>query len=147
MRTTFPFLAAVVIAGALASGCASAEKKFGRGVSNMLEFARLGEVRRSVEQTTLFDQPGGHYTAGFVKGLNRSLARTGLGIFEVVTAPLPPYDPLLTGYLKVDPVYPDNYAPGILADSLFATDTNLGFSGGDVAPFIPGSRFRIFDTH
>jgi hypothetical protein len=30
---------------------------------------------------------------------------------------------------------------------MFATDTNLGFSGGDVAPFIPGSRFRIFDTH
>ena len=147
MRTSLPFLAAVVIAGALASGCTSAEKKFGRGVSNMLEFTRLGEVRRSVEQTTLFDQPGSHYTAGFVKGLNRSLARTTLGIYEVVTAPLPPYDPLLTGYLNANPVYPDNYSPGILADSLFATDTNLGFSGGDVVPFIPGSRFRIFDTH
>ena len=147
MRTTFPFLAAVAIAGALASGCASAEKKFGRGVSNMLEFTRLGEIRRSVEQTTLFDRPDSRYTGGFVKGFNRSLARTTLGIYEVVTAPLPPYDPLLTTYLKADPVYPDNYAPGILADSLFATDTNLGFSGGDVAPFIPGSRFRIFDTH
>ena len=147
MRTSFPFLAAVVIAGALASGCTSAEKKFGRGVSNMLEFTRLGEIRRSVEQTTLFEQPTGHYTAGFVKGFNRSLVRTTLGIYEVATAPLPPYDPLLTDYLNKDVVYPDAYAPGILADSLFATDTNLGFSGGDVAPFIPGSRFRIFDTH
>jgi hypothetical protein len=28
---------------------------------------------------------------------------------------------------------------------VFETDINLGFSGGDVAPIIPGSRFRIFD--
>ena len=25
--------------------------------------------------------------------------------------------------------------------------TRVGYSGGDVMPFIPGSRFRIFDTH
>jgi len=25
-------------------------------------------------------------------------------------------------------------------------DTALGFSGGDLAPMIPGSRFRIFDN-
>jgi hypothetical protein len=24
-------------------------------------------------------------------------------------------------------------------------DTSLGFSGGDIIPFIPGSRFHIFD--
>ncbi len=147
MRAKLSFLAAVVIAGALVSGCANVEKKFSRGVSNMLEPARLGEVRRSVEQAALFEQPGGHYTAGFMAGLNRTVVRTSLGVYEVVTAPLPPYDPLLTDYLSPNPVYPANYAPGILADSLFATDTNLGFSGGDVAPFIPGSRFRVFDTH
>jgi putative exosortase-associated protein (TIGR04073 family) len=147
MRTTLPFLAAVVIMGALASGCANAEKKVSRGFSNMAEFARLGEIRRSVEQTALFDKPGAHYTSGFVKGFNRSLARTGVGIYEVVTAPFPPYDPVLTTYISPDPVYPDNYKPGILADSMFSTDTNLGFSGGDVAPYIPGSRFRVFDTH
>jgi hypothetical protein len=33
-----------------------------------------------------------------------------------------------------------------MADSLFATDTAIGYSGGDVAPFIPGSRFRIFEN-
>ena len=147
MRTSFPFLAAVVIAGALASGCTSAEKKFGRGVSNMLEFARLGEMRRSVEQTTLFEQPGGHYATGFIHGLAKTFARTGIGLYELHTWPFPPYGPVTTDYLSPNPVYPDNYAPGILADSLFATDTNLGFSGGDVAPFIPGSRFRVFDTH
>jgi len=52
------------------------EKKLGRGISNMAEFARLGEMRRSIEQTALFDQPGGHYTTGFIRGLNRvSLGR------------------------------------------------------------------------
>jgi hypothetical protein len=29
---------------------------------------------------------------------------------------------------------------------VFDTDTYMGFSGGDVAPFIPGSRFRVFDN-
>jgi len=147
MRATFPFLAAVVIAGALASGCANVEQKFSRGMNNMFEPVRLGEIRRSVEQSALFGQPGTYYTAGFVQGLNRTLARTGLGVYEVVTAPVPPYNPLLTDYLTVNPVYPANYAPGVLADAMFATDTDLGFSGGDVAPFIPGSRFRVFDTH
>ena len=112
----------------------------------MAEFARLGEIRRSVEQTALFEQPGGHYTAGFIKGLNKSFARTGVGIYEVVTSPFPPYDPVFTDYLSPNPVYPDNYHPDILDDALFATDTNMGFSGGDVAPYIPGSRFKIFNT-
>jgi hypothetical protein len=77
--------------------------------------------------------------------MNRTLARTGLGIFELVTAPFPPYDPMFTDYLAPGPVYPDNHHPRRLSDSLFATDTTLGFSGGDVAPMIPGSRFRIFE--
>jgi putative exosortase-associated protein (TIGR04073 family) len=146
MRNIFAFLATLVIAGILSSGCSSAEKKLGRGVSNMTEFARLGEIRRSVEQTALFDQPGGHYTTGFIRGFNKTLARTGVGVYEVVTAPFPPYGPVCTSYLSPNPVYPDNYSPDILDDALFATDTNMGFSGGDVAPYIPGSRFKIFNT-
>ena len=146
MRNIFAFLATLVIAGILSSGCSSAEKKLGRGVSNMTEFARLGEIRRSVEQTAIFDQPGGHYTTGFIKGFNKTLARTGVGVYEVVTAPFPPYGPVCTSYLSPNPVYPDNYSPDILDDALFATDTNMGFSGGDVAPYIPGSRFKIFNT-
>jgi putative exosortase-associated protein (TIGR04073 family) len=146
MRKTFPFLAALTIAAALASGCASSQKKLGRGVSNMGEFARLGELRRSVEQTTLFEKPGGHYTAGIIQGLSKSFARTGVGIYEVVTAPFPPYDPVFTDYLAPNPVYPDNYHPGTIEDALFATDANMGFSGGDIAPYVPGSRFKIFNT-
>jgi putative exosortase-associated protein (TIGR04073 family) len=146
MRNIIPFLATLAIAGVLSSGCSSAEKKFGRGMSNMAEFARLGEIRRSVEQTTLFDQPGGHYATGFIKGFNKSLARTGVGIYEVVTCPFPPYTPVFTDYLSPNPVYPDNYRPDIIDDSMFATDTDMGFSGGDIAPYIPGSRFKIFNT-
>ena len=147
MCKRLPILAAIVLVGALASGCANTEKKFGRGMSNFIEPLRLGEMRRSMEQTGLFDGPDAAYGAGFIRGLNRTLARTGVGIYEIVTAPLPPYDPVWTDYLSPSPVYPDNYTPNLAEDSTFATDANLGFSGGDVMPFIPGSRFRIFDTH
>jgi putative exosortase-associated protein (TIGR04073 family) len=116
-------------------------------MANTFEVVRGGEFRRTVEQTTLWDGPDTGATMGFVRGFNRTMARTGIGIYEVVTAPFPPYDPVFTDFLAPGPVYPDNYTPRALEDSMFATDTNLGFSGGDVAPFIPGSRFRIFDTH
>jgi len=147
MRNTFTLLASLAMAGALLTGCANTEKKLGRGMSNMTELVRLGEMRRSIEQTALFDQPGGHYATGFLRGLNRTLARTGVGIYEVVTAPFPPYDPIFTDYLSPNPVYPDNYRPGILDDAMFATDANMGFSGGDIFPYVPGSRFKIFETH
>jgi putative exosortase-associated protein (TIGR04073 family) len=146
MRNILPFFGTLVIAGVLCSGCANTETKLGRGMSNMTEFARLGEMRRSIEQTALFDGPGGHYATGFVRGLARTVARTGVGVYEVVTAPFPPYDPVFTDYLSPNPVYPDNYRPGLIEDSLFATDTNMGFSGGDIAPYIPGIRFKIFNT-
>jgi hypothetical protein len=54
--------------------------------------------------------------------------------------------PDLDKYLTPGPVYPDSYKPGLVSDSLFDTDTYTGFSGGDVAPFIPGSRFSVFDN-
>jgi len=147
MRKTLPLLAALAIAGLMSTGCSSVEKKLGRGFTNMMEPLRLGELRRSVEQTALFDSPDAGYSSGFFSGLSKTLARTGVGVYEVVTAPLPPYDPIFTDYLNPTPVYPDSYKPGLIEGSTFATDTELGFSGGDIAPFVPGSRFRIFDTH
>jgi len=147
MPKILPYLAVSLVAAALVSGCANTERKFGRGMSNMFEIVRGGEFRRSMEQTGLFENPDAAYGYGFVRGINRSLARAGIGVYEVVTAPFPPYDPVFTDYLAPGAVYPDSYTPNLLEDSMFATDTNLGFSGGDVAPMIPGSRFRIFDTH
>jgi putative exosortase-associated protein (TIGR04073 family) len=147
MRKTLPLLSVAVLAGVLATGCANVENKFGRGMSNTAEALRMGDMRRTVEQTALFYSPDVAYTTGFIKGLNKTLVRTGVGIYEIVTAPIPPYGPVLTDYLTPNPVYPDNYTPNLVEDSMFATDTNLGFSGGDILPFIPGSRFRIFDAH
>ena len=147
MRNIFSFLAAVALVGVVGSGCVGAQNKLGRGMSNMGEFARLGDMQRSMEQTALFETPGRHYSLGFVRGFTRSLARTGLGVYEVVTAPLPPYEPIWTNYLPPNCEYPAAYRPGLIADSMFSTDSNLGFSGGDVAPFIPGSRFKVFDLH
>jgi putative exosortase-associated protein (TIGR04073 family) len=147
MRKTFLLSAVLAGAALLATGCASTEQKFGRGMRNMGEIVRMGEICRTMEQTALFESPETAYTTGFFRGLNRTLARTGIGIYEVLTCPLPPYDPVFTYYLSPDPVYPDNYKPTLVEDAMFATDSNLGFSGGDVAPMVPGSRFRIFDTH
>ncbi len=151
MRNSIILLAVGAVA-VLLSGCASPpggyafEQKFGRGMRNFTEFVRIGEIRRSMEQTALLDGPDMGYTTGFIRGFNKSLARTGVGLYEIVTAPFPPYDPVFTDYMTVNPVYPDSYKPHLLADPTFGPDVSLGFSGGDVAPFIPGSRFRIFDN-
>lgn len=141
-----PFLAFAALAAAFTSGCAGPEEKLGRGMSNTLEVTRLGEMRRSVEQTTIFESPSAGYTVGMVRGFDHTVARTAVGVFEVATFPLPPYQPLFTRYIKPSLVYPESYKPGRISDGLFDTDTYTGFSGGDVAPFVPGSRFRVFDN-
>ena len=147
MRNRLTFLAALVVGSALLAGCAKTEKKLGRGMSNTYEIVRLGEARRTVEQTALFEGAHVGYTYGLVHGINRSLARTGLGIYEVVTCAFPSYDPPFPDTFPDGPVFPDNYKPTLVEDPSFSTDTNLGFSGGDLTPFVPGSRFRVFDTH
>jgi len=44
-----PFAALAVIA----TGCAGPEQKFGRGLANVTEPIRLGELRRTMEQTAI----------------------------------------------------------------------------------------------
>jgi putative exosortase-associated protein (TIGR04073 family) len=146
MRNALSFLSMVALAALFTSGCAGPEAKLGRGVSNFAEVARGGEWRQSVEQTAVFESPEAGYTVGFVRGFDRSMARTGVGLYEVITFPFPPYHPIFTKYLTPDPGYPDNYRPGLVSDSLFDTDTYVGLSGGDVAPIVPGSRFKVFDN-
>lgn len=164
MRTSF-FLALAGLV-ALATGCAGPEKKLGRGLMNTTEILRMGELRRSMEQTALWENTDSFATTGVLRGMHRTLTRTGIGLYEVVTFPFPSYEAHLSSTnrtypdaamrnkkypwggmtLTEYPTYPDSYRPGLLSDSIFATDTSLGFSGGDVAPMIPGSRFRIFDN-
>jgi putative exosortase-associated protein (TIGR04073 family) len=147
MRNRIPFLAALLLTCLLAGGCANTEKKLGRGMNNAYEVVRMGEMRRTFEQSCLFDGPAVGYTTGAIRGFNRSLARTGIGLYEIITCPFPPYDPVLTDYFAPHPVFPDNFTPGLIEDPALSTDTNLGYSGGDIAPFVPNSRFRVFDTH
>lgn len=151
MQNKLSFLGAVLVTGLLASGCAGPEKKLGRGMNNFYDLVRGGEMRRTVEQSALFDSPETAYTTGVIRGFNRTMARAGIGLYEIVTAPIPnhrgaDYGPICTRYLKSDPVYPDSYKPRLIEDSTFATDSSIGFSGGDIAPMIPGSRFRLFDN-
>ena len=142
MRNALPFLAVIALAALFGSGCAGPEEKLGRGLDNTFEVVRWGDLRQSTEQSEIF---GNGWTTGVISGFDRSITRTGLGIYEVVTFPIPSYKPQLTGYLNPSPVSPASYTPGMMTDPNTATDTYTGFSGGDVAPFSPGSRFNVFD--
>jgi putative exosortase-associated protein (TIGR04073 family) len=150
MRNAISLLAMAGLAALFTSGCAGPEQKLGRGISNSLEFARGGEMRRSIEQTAVFDSPSEAYTTGVIHGFDRSIERTGVGLWEIVSFPFPNHDksyaPIDTAHLSPNPVYPESYKPGLISDPMFDTDTYTGFSGGDVAPWVPGSRFRIFDN-
>jgi putative exosortase-associated protein (TIGR04073 family) len=147
----FYFLSLIAVSS-LVAGCANPmgpEQKLGRGMNNLVEFARMGELRRSMEQSTIFDTPGsGSITTGVIHGINRSFARTGAGLYEVLTFPIPngPNGDYSAVFHPADPVYPDSYKPDWIAETMLQPDTSLGFSGGDIAPYLPGSRFRIFDN-
>ena len=112
----------------------------------MFEPARMGEMRRTVEQTAIFDSPSQAYTTGMIRGIDRTVARTAMGVYEVVTFPIPPYHPVLTSVVKPGPIYPESYKPGLISEGMFDTDTYMGYGGGDVAPWLPGSRFKVFDN-
>ena len=146
MRKTLSLLAAAALVALLATGCAGPEKKLGRGMNNIGEVVRWGETRRSIEQSGVWSGPFAARGRGMVSGLHHSLARIGVGVIEVVTFPIPSYDPMFTRYVTPVPGSPDNYKPGLPDISLYDTDTALGFSGGDIAPIVPGSRFAIFRT-
>jgi putative exosortase-associated protein (TIGR04073 family) len=149
-KLIFPLVA--VAAALFAAGCTGPEQKLGRGLSNTFEVVRWGELRSSIELNAVEPIPGTGYF-GFLHGFDRSLQRTGIGLLEVITFPVPTptYKPLFPKFYDArispgEPIFPESYAPGLYSDALFDTDTYTGFSGGDVAPWMPGSRFAIFDN-
>lgn len=146
MIKRFSILGGIAVVATLMTGCTGPENKLGRGINNFYEPVRLAEWRRSVEQTSFAMPEERNYNTGVIKGFNKTMARAGVGLYEIITFPFPPYDPVFTDYLAPTPQYPDSYRPGVISDSVFATDTDIGFGGGDIAPFLPGSRFRIFDN-
>lgn len=145
MHKLFSFVAALVCVAGF-TGCQGPEQKLSRGISNTMEIVRWGDMRRSIEQGAVFSAPDVNYSYGAVHGFDQSVKRIGLGIYEIVTFPIPSYKPIFTNSIPAVPQYPESYRPGIIAGSTFDTDTYTGFSGGDVAPFVPGSRFKIFDN-
>ncbi len=143
MRKLIFFLAAAFVAAGL-TGCTGPEQKLSRGLDNTFEIVRWGDMRRSVEQSAVFSQPNVTYSYGIIHGFDKSVSRIGLGLFEVATFPIPSYHPICTNTVSTHPQYPESYRPGLISDSTFNTDTYTGYSGGDVAPFVPGSRFKVF---
>lgn len=160
----------VLVVAMVAVGCAGPEKKLGRGISNLTELARGGEISRSMEQTTLWEGTQAGMTTGVIRGINRSVARTLIGAAEVATfyAPWPkdggwtydacytPDGPIYPDYsvatyneswgglrLPEMPGTPDSYPGGAPAMTFMDTDANLGVSGGSVLPFYPFGRFKI----
>jgi len=154
----------------LVAGCAGPERKLGRGLANATEFARGGEISRSVEQTTLWEGGQKGTTVGFIRGFNRSMARTLIGVAEVATfyAPFPNkgewnYDPIFT---PDGPLYPDysvatytdpwggmrlpetpgtptSYRTAWPATGALDTDGELGITGGAVLPIYPFGGFQM----
>jgi putative exosortase-associated protein (TIGR04073 family) len=161
MRISFTLLLTLSAAALLSTGCGGMERKLGRGLNNSTEIFRGGEIRRTVEQSAMYDGADVAYTTGMMRGFTRTMARTFVGISEVVTFPFPtptydayffpdryfwdPYQRIKMEPFTENPNYPNSYKPRLFADQVFATDSAVGFSGGDVAPMIMGSRFRIFD--
>lgn len=144
-KLIFSLVAAAAVTG-LMTGCGGPGHKLSRGLDNTFEIVRWGDMRHDIEQDAVFSSPDVSYSYGFIHGFGQSMTRFGVGLYEVVTFPIPSYKPAFTNYLPVTPQYPTSYQPGVISGSTFDTDTYTGFSGGDVAPFIPGSRFQIFDN-
>lgn len=146
MRNTLFLLGSLALVAVMGVGCAGPEQKMGRGIANVTEVTRGGEFTRSVEQEGIFGGPDIGFATGVVRGVNHTLLRTGVGAYEIVTAPLPPYGPVMTSYLSPRPQYGDFFRPRKWSDAIFDNDRMAGFSGGDVAPWFPFSKFRVFDN-
>ena len=147
--STLLSLTALAAASVVMTGCfAGPSEKLGRGIANVTEPIRWGELSRTMEQTYLqSNNPDVSYTQGFVHGVGKTLGRTAVGAYEIVTFPIPDhgkngYGPILK---PAHPVYPDSHRPSLLSDGIYQADSNLGFGGGSVAPWFPGSRFEIFN--
>ena len=139
MRSLNSLLAlAVVGVVPLLTGCNSMEQKLGRGLANVYEPLRMGELRRSVEQNSISDNPSGGPGYGLVHGFARTFERTAVGLFEVVTFPIPT-EPIMH---PVAPVYPDSQPRQMMGNMGVGSDQYLGFQDGAVTPFLPGVEFN-----
>lgn len=86
-----------VLGMAVSSGyCDDALKKLGRGAANCVTFPL--ELIEQVKRANLSDGPMAAYTWGLLKGVGMMGVRAVVGVYEVVTFPLPlpkEYKPIL----------------------------------------------------
>lgn len=134
----------MVVAALVGSGCSGPEQKLGRGFTNMAEVTRGGEFQRAVEQDSVFMGSDVGFHTGAVQGVHHTIERVGMGVYEVVTFPFPPYSPILTKWVKPKPSYPDSFVPGNYSLPETDADQYLGFTGNEVGFWFPGSRLAMF---
>lgn len=140
MPSLKPLFVLLAVSGvSLLTGCSSMEQKLGRGISNAYEPIRMGEIRRSYEQTYLADGAMAANTTGVVHGVARTLQRTVVGVFDIVTFPIPT-DPLIKPEY---PVLPDSQSQAPIGSFGVGSDQYLGFQDSAVLPFSPGSEFSV----
>src|SRR5208337_5310966 len=141
MRNATSLLALAALAALFTAGCAGPEQRLGSGFNNITEFTRLGEMQRSIEQTTIFDPQAG-FATGVIHGFDQSVYRTVAGAYQIVTFPA---GNTLTQssfdqkYIPKGTPHPDSNPPGLPDLTTFQTDNYIGFSGGNIAPFVPGN--------
>ncbi|MFO1457923.1 MAG: exosortase system-associated protein, TIGR04073 family [Verrucomicrobiota bacterium] len=129
---------AIVGVTPLLTGCNSMEKKLGRGLTNLAEPLRMGELVRSAEQNSLSMDIDGSPGYGVIHGFTRTIERTAVGAFEVVTFPIPT-QPII---YPVNPVFPDSQERSQIGYFGIGSDQFIGLQDSSVAPFIPGSEFN-----
>ena len=87
--------------------CDDALKKLGRGICNCVTFPF--EIFEQIKRTNLSDGPMAGWTWGLLKGVGMTGVRAVVGVYEVVTFPVP---------------LPKHYAPILKDPEFFAEEMN-----------------------
>jgi len=98
------FLLSMVVSSAY---CDDALKKLGRGLANCVTFPF--EIVEQIKNTNNSDGPVAGWTWGLLKGIGMTGVRAVVGVYEVVTFPIP---------------LPKHYAPILKDPEFFAEDMN-----------------------
>ena len=86
-----------VVMAATGAYCDDAMRKLGRGICNSVTFPV--EILEQINRTNVSDGPMAAMTYGILKGVGMSVLRACVGVYEVVTFPVPfpkEYKPILT---------------------------------------------------
>ena len=80
-------------------------RKLGRGVANVT--TSVIEIPKAIQESFQDDGPAAAATHGLLDGIYKFIVRTGAGLFEIITFPIP---------------VPEDYAPIVEPEFLFSPD-------------------------